>query len=518
MLVRALFGSLLFSLIALPLHAPAQSPSQPPPADSQTPILQLSTRVVLTDVTVTDDNGNPIHGLARTDFHVFDDNHPQPLASFIEHTQAAAPETIAAPAASTISNDFLLHPPSPVNVILIDTTTIGLFDQMVLYNQLTRLVAHLPDSQPIAIYTRSGDATLLLQNFTSDHALLMAALRRAVPHFRSPDAPYTNDLDTLQQMAAYLRQIPGRKNLLWFSGGSLLFLSPDPSNPVDLPVQPDRRPLYDLLESERIAIYPIDARGLTVNSRPGIVFQQMQMQNDARATGGLAIYNTNGLATSAAHVIATDGDFYTLTYSPRDLHRDGKWHSVKVTVDNPHYHLSYRHGYFDDGQNNLPPPGKTRTMLRANGSTTEVPRDANEPIIFQARVLPAALLPLSVPSSPNFHPPVPRHGQVAYTVQFTLAASQLHPGTVEGNLAKDNLRSAVIAFDRYGSAVSRVIESATFTVHEDKLHDQPNALLSYDQPVNLPTGEVNLFVVLWDINSGRFGTVSVPLDVRKHPK
>jgi VWFA-related protein len=351
----------------------------------------MSTRIVLTDVTVTDSSGNPIRGLTRSDFHIFDDNHPQTLSSFVEHTESPTAAPVAAPASSSVvSNDFLLHPPEPVNVLLIDTTTIRLIDQMYVYQQLTRFVDSLPPGEPIAIYNRSGDTTLLLQNFTSDHALLLAAIRRAVPHFRSPGAWYTSDLDTLQQMAAFLQQIPGRKNLLWFSSGSNLFLQPDPT---DLADQPARAPIYDLLEAERIAIYPIDARGLTVNLPSYMPFQQMQMEEDAQATGGIAFYNNNGLAQIASRIISNDSSYYTLTYAPQGLRRNGKWHHVKVTLDNPHYHLSYRRGYYDDGQNNLPPPAR--------------PAPCSAPMAAAPRFPPTPANPSS--SRPAFSSPPTRH-------------------------------------------------------------------------------------------------------------
>jgi hypothetical protein len=45
--------------------------------------------------------------------------------------------------------------------------------------------------------------------------------------------------------------------------------------------------------------------------------QQSQMRQDAAATSGAAYYNNNGLAQAAQHVLSTDGNFYTLSYSPK---------------------------------------------------------------------------------------------------------------------------------------------------------------------------------------------------------
>jgi hypothetical protein len=270
-----------------------------------------------------------------------------------------------------------------------------------------------------------------------------------------------------------------------------------------------------MLESERIAIYPIDARGLTVGLRPYMPYQQMQMEQDAQATGGKAYFNNNGLAKIASEIVSTDSSYYTLTYSPQGLRLDGKWHHVKVTLDIPHYHLSYRRGYFDDGQNNLPPPGKSRTMLKADGNSTQVPMDPGDPIIFQARVLPASLsspsvTPISgVPSAPL------KRGQTTYLIRYRIPASALQPSSIQGNIETDSVRSAIIAFDHYGNPIARVLETATFHFHQDALQSQPNALLQFYQQINLPGGEDNLYIVVWDTTTGRFGTISVPLDVKK---
>jgi VWFA-related protein len=515
MLDRALTAGLCsLCLLTVAPSALAQSPDTSPPPENQIPTLQMSTRVVLTDVTVTDSDGNPVRGLTRSDFHIFDDNHPQPLASFEEHAETPSAVTVASASPNTVSNDFLLHPPSTVNILLIDTTNIGLLDQMYLYDQLTRFVNALPSGQPIAIYNRSGDVTLLLQNFTADRDLLLAAIRHSVPQFRSANAPYENDYDALQQMATYLNQIPGRKNLIWLSGGSNALIYSNPANAPDLP---SRRPFYDLLESERIAVDPIDVRGLSVGNLFGSALQQMQMAEDAKATGGTAFYNNNGIGRFVSHTVANDGSYYTFTYSPQNLRRDGKWHQVTIKLDNPHYHLSYRRGYFDDGANNEQAPGKTRTMLRADGHAMQVPNYHGEPIIFQARVPPAAISP--APALAGGIPEErPRRGQTAYSVHYMIPAADIQASSVNGNIAIDSLKSAIVAFDHFGNPVGRVLQAIKVNVDETKLQADPHAVLAFDQRINLPSGDVYLFLVVFDMTSNRFGAINLPVAVQKPSK
>jgi hypothetical protein len=281
-------------------------------------------------------------------------------------------------------------------------------------------------------------------------------------------------------------------------------------------IAPSRAPIYDLLESERIAVYPIDALGLTTDSGRGIV--HVQMEQDAHATGGLAFYNNNRLSTIASHIVVTDGDYYTLAYSPQNLPRDGKWHHVKVKLENVQYQLSYRRGYFDDGQNNLSAPGKTRTILRADGHTLQIPSDHSAPIIFRAQILPASALPVSSTPQTGLKRLSPKKGQTVYSIRYIIPAATIQPQAIDQNIATDNLRSVVIAFSHLGTAVASLPQSITVKVDQRKVQSDPDAFLTFDQQVSLPAGQDYLHLSVWDATTGRFGTVNLSLNVTKTPQ
>src|SRR5215469_10190836 len=380
-LLAALLGLLTFGHFAI---LAAQSP-QRPGAQSPALTLRAETRIVLADITVTDRHGNAVHGLPASDFQVFDNNQPQHIASFEEHDA----EHIAVGGGQQL--------PPILNVVLLDTTNLELPDQMYLHIHLTRFIKALPARQPIAIFARHGDFTTLLQPFTSDHALLQAAIDRAIPRILVVGREYRSDADTLRQIGIYLRQIPGRKNVLWFTGGSTAYLldglaaltvptpmgpppnsaqaaatqaATAPSTPIATPSMGEGmdtlREVYDELEAARIAIYPIDARGLTTEGDVALGPQQTQMEQTADATGGEAILNRNALALAAAHILSTDSSSYTLTYSPQNFHYDGKWHNIRITTRRNDLHLSYRRGYFADKAHPLPPSEHKLSNLLAN--------------------------------------------------------------------------------------------------------------------------------------------------------
>jgi VWFA-related protein len=477
--------------------------------------LQVNSRVVLTDVTVTDKQGNPIAGLTDKDFQLFDNGKPQKLASFEEHRQQTTRPTESWGTPGRFSNDYLRHPPTQVNALLFDTTTIGIEDQMYLFQQMKQLVNNLPAGQPVAVFARSGSVTIQLASFTDDHATLLAAIAKALPRLPRPGAWAASDFATLEQMAVYLYQIPGRKNLLWFTSGSNMFLR---SDPMTVAIDPGaRREIYDLLESERISIYPVDARGLKVVFGLGAIAmanQQMQMRADAAATGGAAYVNTNGLALAAQHILATDGSYYTLSYTPNNLKSNSKWHRVQVKLVNARYELSYRHGYFDDGSNPAQPPRdiKSRTVLRAGGSKVNVPvtDDQVSPLVFSVRVVPASP---AVPFLPVDSPL--KKGESRYLVEYNVSAKDVFAANIQGNAGTEELGVSAFVYDRNGELVSRKGLKFTLNVDQQKARGLPDAKLIFSQTLNLPPGSNYLYLGVWDMTTGRLGTVNAAVDVKK---
>jgi VWFA-related protein len=514
------------------------SSGQTSPDTSPTLTLHTGTRIVLTDVTVTDRKGNPVHGLPASAFHISDNNEPQVLASFDEHTDA--PSTLSPASAApngTFSNDSLQHLPPLLNVLLLDTTNLNLPDQMYLGIQLTKFVNALPEGRPIAIFNRRGDTAVLLQSFTADHALLLAAVRKAMPHILPTGREYRTDVDTLQQIATYLSQVPGRKNVLWFSGGSTAFLqdtlpaaggppsasSSLPSGPTGTPTSAEGedaealRQVYDELEAARIALYPIDARGLTVETSAAMKSQQALMEQTAEATGGQAFFNMNGLQQIGSHIVSTDSSFYTLSYSPHNFSYDNKWHTVRITLDGTPYHLSYRRGYFADatgtpvpGSSHKPPP-----PLLADGSTPTAPDIRSSPIIFQATVLPASDPALALETDfVRIHPPLPpKKGVTPITIRYSFPADAFTTQPVDGKQRAVAV-VAVLALDNNGLRVAQHADEVTLNFGRES----PDHPIKIEQQIDLAKGDTFLNLVVWDTLTGRIGTLQMSLQVPPPPR
>lgn len=531
MLQRSCFSVALslFAFSAL-VHAQSSSPQEPEYT------FHVGSRIVLTDVTVTDRSGNPVHGLKASDFQILDNNKPQLLASFEEHATPVAPMEQTSGSPGVYSNDFLQHLPPALNIIVIDITNLDLPDQMYLSYELNRFIRNLPAGQPLAIFWQSGESNLLLQSLTTDRNLLLAAVRKAIPRFPPPDrGTYTESgYVTLQTIENNLAQYPGRKNILWFSGGSSLFLHTDPLDPqVALPLTyPDPallRDIYDELEASRIAIYPVDARGLQsagIGPYPSgaafaIAGQQGLMKDIANATGGTAFYNNNALDKIAAHWIDNAGSFYTLTYSPKDFRFDNKWHTVKVklSAEFSGYTLSYRRGYFADATTAARrKEKKPRVLLRSNGDTQIEPDRRSVPIIFQVHVAPASQKRASSTGDATASKvKAPEKGTIPYSIHYSLPASDFTIKTVHGQ-PEVEIGVAVLAFNDQGSSETRLANQLTFAINEDNLRLHPKALIPADQQIDLQKGQKYLYLAVWDMTSGRLGTLQIPLKVVPEPK
>lgn len=536
MLHRSIPVLVSLCLAASALAARAQS--TPPSAGTQAPYrLQAASRIVLTDVTVTDRNGNPVHDLPASAFRIFDDNQPQQLASFEEHEDASAAVTpIPASSNGAYSNAFLQHLPPILNVVLIDTTNLELPDQMYLSFQLTKFIDALPAGQPIAIFERHGDTAVLQQTFTANHDLLLAAVRRSLPRIVLTGREYRTDTDTLHQIAVALSQVPGRKNLLWFSGGSTLFLltgleavgttAPAISGPTvgttSVPTTPAAasaynggpdadalRQVYDELEAARIAVFPIDARGLTAASDYAYNAQQSAMNDEAQATGGQAFFNMNSLAQIAGHILSTGNSAYTLTYSPKNFHYDGKWHTVRVTVKGP-YRLSYRRGYFADSPHAAPPgkPSKQMSLLASDSGPAVLPDLRSAPILFQADVRPTSAAPPSAGFIVLRPPQPPAKGTTAFAVDYSLSTAAFTPAIVDG-APRATIVFAVIALNSNGERVGQTFDRVRLALKPDR----PPMLLKVQQQIDLHKGGDFLTLIVWDATSGRLGTLRMPLQV-----
>jgi VWFA-related protein len=224
-----------------------------------------------------------------------------------------------------------------------------------------------------------GTGLHLVQGFTSDHELLSAAVN-SIAYQLVPESYWTPEpmsrpllcnamnfqsaqtLNGLNHATAFVSSILGRKNLLWFTPGVPWLTYYAPFSAIDClsDFTPQLQEVYGRLTAARVALYPIDPRGLyndpafsgETQGRAGMIVPGYSTRTDtesleafAKATGGKAYYDRNNLDAAMRDATATGAEYYALSYVPPISKYDGKYHTIKVTVDRPGLQLQYRQGY-----------------------------------------------------------------------------------------------------------------------------------------------------------------------------
>src|SRR6202035_320553 len=139
------------------------------------------------------------------------------------------------------------------------------------------------------------------------------------------------------------------------------------------------RDTVNLLARSQVAVYPIDARGLT--NAP--VFDASTTRNytgnrgPARMSQDLnkfSIDTTGEHSTMSQMAEATGGHafFNTPTSPPANPARDGKFRKIKVQLARSGVNLAYRHGYYADDPDKGPPPtqGQAQQTKVADSAVT----------------------------------------------------------------------------------------------------------------------------------------------------
>jgi VWFA-related protein len=544
--------------------------------------LQVFTRETIVDVTVTDDQGNHVRGLKRSDFTVREDGNPQPLRSFketrLDPTATPAPPRLAP---GTYTSAQTTPAAGPVSVLLIDSLNsppLGpKYSEFVVtaQHEIEHYINAMPQGTQVAIFSLSFRGLHLLQGFTADRDLLSHAMDTNFLVLANDGRPFArgpyDNLDALNQIAAYVAPIKGRKNLLWLAPGIPVLLLRDgglswSSGAPDLNYIHRVMDTFELFTAEQIAVSPVDTRGVKKN----ILGAAPAMQAVADDTGGVAYLASNDIKGEIAKAIDNSSDYYTLSYVPPPHTSAGHAHEITVIVSRPGLHLVYRKGYNDE-----PPPPN---VLPAGPSLMKASMEGQGPPIAQLRfnvsiqtptgplVLPSASKPDSAPAIPDpfadsddpfafansFAPlatktplakqapvanpapapqtsaanepitpglhPVSSKQKTRYTFLYSVPPSQIAfiskpDGTRTGALEFD-----VAAYDEFGHLINGLSQTMHMPLTAGEYTEFIETPFQFSQQLDLPPGAATLHVGILDTTSSRVGTLELQIAVPKtHP-
>ncbi|MDQ6706472.1 MAG: VWA domain-containing protein [Acidobacteriota bacterium] len=366
----------------------------------------MTTRLVQINVIAQDRKGKPVTGLTLDDFSIKDEGKDQKISLFSLETSGPAKFDNSVDAGRpTVVRTFsnrVEQRTHTVTAILFDNLNTRFQDQAYAKQELIKYLRQVQPGDAVGLYVL-GSNLQVLHDFTTSTASLLGALSRYKGRINNEVADseplaadtgndeldqfldrgnqaiadYTNvnraqqTMSALESIAGHLGRLPGRKNLVWISGGFPFSIGLDAvTGPGDtrekrtFSVEAARA--ATALSNANLAVYPVDARALMTDARfaadrgggtgkanramlerpPPVDRNYDTMEVMAERTGGRAFHNVNDLAGAIRQAIDESRVTYVLGFYPAHQTWDGEFHQLKVQVKRPGVRIRYRPGYF----------------------------------------------------------------------------------------------------------------------------------------------------------------------------
>jgi VWFA-related protein len=356
------------------------------------------------------------------------------------------------------------------------------------------------------------------------------------------DQRTTMTLDALDAISRAVSGFPGRKNLVWLSGSFKIRLRPSESTVLGVAertteaasavsdltsnasYQQAIRHLTTMMAEARIAVYPVDVRGLrtggvaigvgsessrsmvdvgntdnfnnTLNSQSNSRFGEYGSMLDlADQTGGHVFIN-NDVRGSIARSMEDGASYYTIAYTPEKSTDEKSFRRVEVKMNHGTAILAYRPGYY---------PTASQDLLKQSG----------------AHRLAAAMLP-GLPQSTmllvtlKVAPPDSTSKAVRIDYSIDLSGIDFNDAANRGKRAV--LDCMAVALDQHGNIAGQVANTMDATLGPQEFINLQQTGLPAHQELALPPGSYDLRVGVLDRISQRIGTVDVPLLVSPEAK
>ncbi len=266
-------------------------------------IVRVNADLVVLNVTVVDTQGKFVSGLRAGDFKLLVDGREQPLSNFTtEETPYAA-------------------------VMLLDTS--GSMEQrmMLARSAAIRFLDHLRDEDVAAVYRFDSEIDKV-QDFSSSRDLADFA-------FSLKAKGMTALNDAILQAAVDLRQrTENRRAIVVISDGA------------DTKSAASADKALETALASNATIYTVDMSS-TVGATSRNMANAAVLRNFANKSGGRYVSSPGGqvMRDAFAEIAQELSKQYTLSYSPPDSARDGRWHKLEVKLSRPELVVRTRKGY-----------------------------------------------------------------------------------------------------------------------------------------------------------------------------
>lgn len=571
--------SLALALLLVAAQVPAQTPAPVEDSDEDD-VVRITTNLVQFDAVVTDKQGRHVADLRPEEFEVYVDGKRQEITNFA--FVAGEPEAGRAAAA-----DRSTPPPPPVPVplragqvrrtiaLVADDLGTSFQDIAGVRRTLKKFVDEQMQPGDLVAIMRTSAGVGALQQFTTDKQLLYRAIERVrwspqgragigtfAPLEPTPtsnlgsmtggvpggdrkgigadednDDPRTSleefregvftvgTLGALSFIVRGMRELPGRKSVVVFSGGFQVYR--DLNQPNDRRggdrILDNLRRLTDQANRASVVIYTMDARGLVAANlsaadnyypAPGsdpanspvlgrardVLRNQEGLAYLAEQTGGIFIRNTNDLAGGMERILDDQKGFYLIGFRPSEdafepLKGKTRFNKFEVKLKRSGLNIRTRAGFYGFVERKQQPASRTR----------------NEQLLA-ALTSPLTSGGLSLRLTSLFSSPTEKSTVVDSLMHID--ASQLRLTDETGGWKKAVIDVAAVIFGEDGQVVDQFDRTETIRARDEALRLMLSEGLVYMMkvPIKKP-GAYQLRVAVRDSQTDKVGSASQFIEV-----
>ena len=317
--------------------------------------------LIQVDAVVRDRSGNPVRGLTRADFQVFEDGRPLPIESFSAvDLPAAAVNTSIPPLESALtafgSNDYAQD--GRLFVLVLDDVHVR-FDAGCIFrvHQIAqRFIERLAPGDLAAVVATSSSRPVALE-FTGDKPRLLAAVMEFVPDGGGTGGPPGSGFGALKTAFAMskLSGVTRTLAMVQHRRKAVVLISEGPPFGLDQVMNPDAggaanasaalsdlRDFIRTAQRSNVAIYAFDPGNQVRNP---LSDRRQNLITIAEATGGFATLQAANTDAAVDRMVAENGAYYLLGYYSPAKPFDGKHHRITVKAGRPDVQVSAREGY-----------------------------------------------------------------------------------------------------------------------------------------------------------------------------
>jgi len=333
MRLALLIGGGLLTLFAR--MAPAQEDRAQVP---QVPTFRAGVNAVLLDVVVIDREGQPIPGLLREDFQLFEDGVPQTVATFdVTDWTSYVGERAEGASREGGLNTY------PRRFIFILNRQGARFEYL---NRAKRdlgtfIVESLAEGDE-AMVIDVGYSLKVVQNLQAGKEQTLQAVQKLsqmqIDYPMGPDRAAQQIFRDLESLGQALLAIPGRKIVILFSN-ELFTFAPPGSREIDNSFS--LKKAVESLNQANTSVYTLDIRGPDSSSS-----FEGGLSPLATETGGRYFHSNPSFSPPLRRIGAENQRYYLLSYVSTNAEFDGSYRKIEVKVAREGATVIARPGYF----------------------------------------------------------------------------------------------------------------------------------------------------------------------------